>query len=318
MIYRICSSLPTFKQLEFRPGLNVILAEKTPGATERQTRNRAGKSSITEIIHFVMAGNVEKGSIFKEECLQECAFGIEFDLGGQTVLVERSPEKRTVMRIAGGEHAHWPARPTVEKKTEDLVIANKSWKTVLSELVFGLADATENFGPTFRSMFSYFVRRHSNSGFASPFRYSSDQTPGNAQVNITYLLDLDWSIPHHWQHVREREKAFKALKKAAKEGALGEIISTTSDLRTQLTIAESKAARLRTNISEFKVLAEYRQFEQEATDITRGIGRLSDENLLDRQLADDLDESLEQEVAPPDSRLEEVFSEAGVTLRSGA
>lgn len=314
MIYRICSSLPTFKELEFHPGLNIVLAEKTPGASERQTRNRAGKSSITEIIHFLTAGNVEKGSIFKEECLKEETFGMEFDLGGESAVVERVPEKRTMLRVAGGKTAHWPVQPTTEKKSGDLLISNKLWKTVLGDLMFGLAETEGSFGPTFRSMFSYFVRRHSNGGFASPFRNSTDQTSGNAQVNISYLLDLDWSIPQQWQLVREQEKSLKALKKAAKEGALGDIISTTSDLRTQLTVAEARASRLRQGITDFRVLPEYRQIEQEASDLTRDISRLSDDNVLDRQLIDDLDESLKQEIAPPVTRLEEIYSEAGVTL----
>ena len=54
MIHRIPSSLPTFKTLEFRPGLTLLLADKSPGATDRQTRNSAGKSSVIEIIHFVL------------------------------------------------------------------------------------------------------------------------------------------------------------------------------------------------------------------------------------------------------------------------
>ena len=42
MIERIESSLTTFKRLGFKPGLNVLLARKSPGATDRQTRNGAG------------------------------------------------------------------------------------------------------------------------------------------------------------------------------------------------------------------------------------------------------------------------------------
>jgi uncharacterized protein YydD (DUF2326 family) len=78
MIHRIYSSLPSFKNFEFHSGLNLVLAEKTPGATERQTRNRAGKSSITEIIHFLMAGNLEKNSIFRDVHIKNHSFGLEF------------------------------------------------------------------------------------------------------------------------------------------------------------------------------------------------------------------------------------------------
>jgi len=40
MIHRVFSSLPTFKELEFHPGLNILIAKKEVGATDKQTRNR--------------------------------------------------------------------------------------------------------------------------------------------------------------------------------------------------------------------------------------------------------------------------------------
>ena len=43
MIRRVYSNLPKFKNLTFKEGLNVLLAEKSAGATDKHTRNRAGK-----------------------------------------------------------------------------------------------------------------------------------------------------------------------------------------------------------------------------------------------------------------------------------
>ena len=95
MIRRVYSDLPTFKNLSFQPGLNVLLVDTTPDATVRQTRNRAGKSSFTEILHFMLGGSVEKGSIFHEPVLHGQKFGLEIDLGKETVAVERVPENRS-------------------------------------------------------------------------------------------------------------------------------------------------------------------------------------------------------------------------------
>ena len=53
MIHRMFSSLLTFKELEFKPGLNVLIAQKEAGASDKQTRNRAGKTSLIEIVHFL-------------------------------------------------------------------------------------------------------------------------------------------------------------------------------------------------------------------------------------------------------------------------
>jgi uncharacterized protein YydD (DUF2326 family) len=65
MIHRIYSDLPTFKSLAFREGLNVLLAQKSPGATERQTRNRAGKTSLVEVIHFLLGSSAGPDSLFR-------------------------------------------------------------------------------------------------------------------------------------------------------------------------------------------------------------------------------------------------------------
>ena len=89
MIRRVYSDLSTFKNLSFHAGLNVLLADTTPGATDRQTRNRAGKSSFTEILHFLLGGNIEKESIFKEPVLNGQKFGLELDLGEETVSTHR-------------------------------------------------------------------------------------------------------------------------------------------------------------------------------------------------------------------------------------
>lgn len=314
MIHRIYSTLPTFKLLKFHDGLNVVLSEKTPGATERQTRNRAGKSSITEIIHFLMGGNIEKGSIFKEDCLQDYAFAIEFDLANHPVTVEREPKTRSVLKILDGEFTHWPAKPWVDEKTGNLIISNKLWKHILVRLIFKTSEIENSYAPSFRSLFSYFVRRESVGGFLSPFRHGQLQQLADEQVNLSFLIGLDWTISQNWQQVRDREKALKILKGAAREGAFGEIVSSTADLRTQLTITENRADRFRENIAEFKVLPEYREFEKEASDLTRQISQMNDENTIDRQLIDDLKDSLSQEIPPTDDRLEKVYKEAGIVL----
>lgn len=314
MIHRIYSSLPSFKNLEFHSGLNLVLAEKTPGATERQTRNRAGKSSITEIIHFLMAGTLEKNSIFRDVHLKDYSFGLEFDLGGHRVAMEREAESHSVLTVAGGEYGHWPIQPSVDTRTGKNMIKNSLWKIVLGKILFELPESEEKYGPTFRSLFSYFVRRQSVLGFTDPFRQNEHQQPYDQQVAISYLIGLDWTIPQKWQSIREQEKSLKALRKAAREGALGDIISTTSDLRTKLTVAEARAEQLRRSTAEFKILPEYRELEQEASDLTRQINRLVDENTMDRQLIDDLEESLQEEAPPPDTKLEEMYREAGVVL----
>ena len=62
MIYNVTSDLASFKSLKLRSGLNVLLADKSVGATDRQSRNGAGKTSLIELIHFVLGANAEKAA----------------------------------------------------------------------------------------------------------------------------------------------------------------------------------------------------------------------------------------------------------------
>lgn len=67
MIHRIYSSLPKFKTLDFKSSLNVLLAEKTAGVGASLMRNRAGKSSVVETIHFLTGGSVSDKSPYSSK-----------------------------------------------------------------------------------------------------------------------------------------------------------------------------------------------------------------------------------------------------------
>ena len=83
MLKKISSSLPSFKELNFHEGLNVIIAKKETDATDKQTRNRAGKTSIIEIIHFLFGAKVSKESLFRTSTLINESFRIDFNFDGK-------------------------------------------------------------------------------------------------------------------------------------------------------------------------------------------------------------------------------------------
>ena len=70
-----------------------------------------------------------------------------------------------------------------------------------------------------------------------PERQAEQQQRGDWQVNLSYLLGLDWQIPFEFQKVRGRERTLEELKKAAKGGAFGELMGTVAELRPQVTVA---------------------------------------------------------------------------------
>lgn len=317
MIYRIYSDMPTFKHLQFRPGLNILLADKSPGATDKQTRNGAGKSSLIELIHFLLGANPDP--IFTK-ALKRFSFSMEFDLGQGRRQVERSGKTPERLIIQGTNTEDWPIKSNAPNlfDTLDLPVSlsNEEWKTVLGNLMFALPERTQpvKFIPTFRSLFSYFVRRKSAGGFFSPIKQSPYQPLWDQQVSISYLLGLDWTIPQQWQAVREREKSLRELQKAAKDGTLDSFIGNTAELRTSLMLAENRLFELREHIAHFQVLPEYRNLEKEANQLTRELGSLADENTADQLLLSELQAALNQEAEPTYTDLERLYQEAGIIL----
>ncbi len=229
MIHRVSSSLAPFKTLDFKPGLNVLIAQKEAGATDKQTRNRAGKTSLIEVIHFLTGSEAGPDSLFRVPELVNETFGMSFDLAGEKVLVERSGRQKSKIRLNGQNG-----------------ISNSEWVQVLGEKMFGLQEIEQVQGrlPKFRSLFAYFVRRQLGGAFTTPERQTADQQRGDYQLALLFLLGLDWKIASDWQVVRDREKTLTELRKAAGAGAFGSIIGKAADLRTELTVAEARSQRL--------------------------------------------------------------------------
>lgn len=299
MIHRIYSSLPSFKTLEFNTGLNVLLAEKSEGASNRQTRNRAGKTSLIEIVHFLTGANIDKKSLFKAKELNEVIFGMNFDLAGQLVDIQRQNKNRSGYIL------------------NESALAANNWRDKLGQDIFKLSSyIDEGRFPTFRSMFAYFVRRARSGAFLTPEKQAAMQGTGDYQMALMYLFGLDWQIARDWQDVRDQEKTIDELKKATKSGAFGSIIGTAAELRTQLTIAEDRLKQYRREVEKFKVHPQYRDMEEEADDLTRILAELSNENTIDLSSIRDLESAMESEAPPEIMDLQSVYQEAGIALPS--
>lgn len=309
MIQKIFSSLPSFKGLDFQPGLNVLVAAKEAGATAKQTRNRAGKTSLIEIIHFLTGASAGPKSLFRSSALGEASFGMEFDFAGDKILVERSGSKKSKLHVEGASFLKGKSK-----------ISNSEWVELLGEKMFGLHDIPETDGrcPTFRSLFAYFVRRQHSGAFTTPEKQASMQQAGDFQVALLYLLGLDWKVASDWQKVRDREKMLEELKKAAKGAAFGSVIGKTSELRTQLTIAESSLKKLKEQLADFRVLPQYRELEKEADQLTQKINELANANIVDAATIRDLEQAISIETPPALDDLERIYSEAGVVLSGTA
>lgn len=258
MIHRVFSTLPTFKTLEFGPSLNVLLADKSPGATDAQTRNGAGKTSLIELIHFVLGANVEKDSLFRHDVLRNHRFGMEFDLGAIRIRASRSAIEPSRIYVDRVDPA-WRVRATASKTSEEQYVSLKTWKALLGQTMFGLHDsdedtASEKFAPTFRMLFPYFVRNENAGGFVEPWTTHAVQTTGEMQEALMFLLGLDWTIAQQLRLLRKDDQELETTRRFVQTGELQGIVGDAADLRTRLTVAEQRRTQLLGQLTEFRVL----------------------------------------------------------------
>jgi len=304
VIHHIFSTLPSFRNLgDLTSGLNVLLAQKTEGATTKQTRNRAGKTSFVELVHFLLGSDAGPDSIFRTSELAEYTFGMDLDLKSERTVVERSGSSKAKIFVTVP-----PAAKVKCSATE--------WCTFLGEQMFGLSslEAAGSKPPSFRSLFAYFVRRQASGAFMTPEKQAAMQGTGDMQMALMFLLGLDWQIARDWQAVRDREKTLEELKKAAGNSAFGSIIGKAADLRTELTIQEARLKKLHAEVEIFQVLPEYRELEVESASLTRQLNELANANTIDFSAIRDLESALASEVPPDHEDLQAVYQEAGIVL----
>lgn len=316
MIHRIHSTLPKFKTLEFHPGFNVLLAEKTPGARKDQTRNAAGKSTTLEIIHYLLGADVDKDGIFLNPAIANETFGMTFDCAGQKTTVERiasPPALKNAFYFPGVTPSQLAQVAKTDDKGESYVPI-KPWRSYLGQAAFGLSPEPGTFEPKFRSLFSYFCRRD-DAAFFEPKRQSLKQLEWDQNVAIAFFLDLEWRILSAMEKLRKREQELSRLKRELKgSGVVAELIGTAAQLRARLAVQRTRSDGFSQRLNSFEVLPEYEEFEKEASRLRGESAVLRDENTLDRQLVDQLGSALREEHPPEDVDLARLYEAVGVQL----
>lgn len=320
MIIAIESSIETFKPLRFRVGLNVLLADTVPGATERQTRNSAGKTSFVEIVHFLLGGKCDKDSLFRTPALINASFIGTFRIGCDEFRVSRSGTDPSKVFLLHGPHEAHEMPVKTDKESGGLFITNTNWKTVLGHEMFGMPRQPEGTAfdtpdaPSFRALISYFARKRASGGLLHPERQAEKQQRSDWQVNLSYLLGLDWELPQAFERVRARERTLDELKRAARGGALGNLVGTVAELRPQLAIAETKAVRLRDQLANFEVLESYRDLSQRAARTRNEMQGIARESILFKETLEHLQASLAAEHAPARTDISRMYEAAGIEL----
>lgn len=309
MLRRLGAEDPRFKTFEFKEGLNLVVADVTPKSLDTDSRNSAGKSSIVELIHFLLGARADTKQIAKKKALRNIMFFLDLDWPGVRPWLQ--------VRRRGKDAGFVYLSPNIVSATDELDlglerISVADWNTLIDSTMFGLG--SEHYGVSGRILLSFLIRRVSSHGFNEPTRSFSRQSEADASTNLAYLLGLDWKLAGRYRDIAAREATRQQLRTAVNDPVWGRIVGSTADLRGQIAIAEQRVSRLRGQVDAFRIVPEYENLQERADRLAREIRQLSNDDVVARMNLDHLREAMDETVEAEVNYLESVFQEVGIVL----
>lgn len=314
MIVAVRCNMPSFNEVRFTAGFNVVLADRTKVSTRRDSRNGLGKTTLIEIIHFCLGSNTRKNQGVMVSELKGWSFTLEMRLGNRQIVVTRNTDKPGWVDVAGDVAG---ISSSSRRRNGISTLGVSDWNAILGELWFGLSyqDTAPKYHPSFRSLFSYFLRRRE--GFASPFIHHRAQKEWDRQVNNAFLLGLAWEHAGRLQELKDEENLLKGLQRAAREGLMEGVIGTLGNLEAERARLESDVRWQSMSLQNFRVHPQYREIEQEANVLTSTVQQLTNASLADGRLADLYRDSLQDDEVSnnPETRdVIEIYQAVGVAM----
>lgn len=313
MIQSIRANRKGFHAIAFEPGLNLILADRSTTAGDRDTTNALGKSTLIEIIDFCLGSNTAPNKGLRIEALQGWAFTLNLTLRENEVAVTRATDTPGFFAIEGSTNG-WPIQPTLNKDGV-LGLDAKKWRSLLGWALFGLRELNAGTGyqPSTRSLLSYFLRSQT-AAYNTPFKYFDHQKTWDIQVHNAFLLGLDWKKAAIWQQLKDQVNALDALNRAIKTGAVDGELASLGELEAERLRLSMQLERDRAALATFQVLPQYREIEAQANTLTGELHSLVNANISDQRRLERYRASVSDEDAPRADRLESLYTEAGVVL----
>lgn len=311
MINSVYSNKESFTPVEFGPGMNVVLAERTSASSRQDSRNGLGKSTLIEVIHFCLGANTYKNKGLMVSALEGWEFSLDFDLAGCRTVATRGVDNSNVIKVTS-ERTSWPIPPV--KENDCFVFGLKEWTTTLGHFMFGLPlISSKKYSPTFRALIPYFVRR-GRDAYIQPFEHTRKQPTWQKQVYNAFLLGLSWEDSQKWQTLRDRKKALEAIRKASGDDFFERLTGELGELEADRVRLANQIAREKDGLSSYKVSDNYREIEKRVNKITRESQSIVNKNISSKNLLESYEKSLEDEVVPEGEKLDRMYSLAGVEL----
>lgn len=313
MIRTVRCDKPSFHNVSFDAGFNVVLADRTKESTKTDSRNGLGKSTLLEIIHFCLGARTKRDQGLLIHSLKNWTFILDFTALGKEISVSRDTSNPKFVEVEG-DFTEWPLRPERNRKTGAMELGVREWNDLLGYLMFGLpVESSERYVPTFRGLISFFMRR-GRDAYSLPFESHRKQIEADKQIYNSFLLGLEWQDATKFQLLKDRKKTLEDLQKAARQGIVKEFIGSRGELETLRVRLTNKSRAEEEQLRTFRVHPQYEEIAQRADLLTAEIHELTNQNVVDGRYADLYHSTLAEEQAPGWEDVETVYRKAGVQL----
>lgn len=304
-IRRVASSDARFKTVNFRNGLNIIVADRTDASVQGDSRNSVGKTSLVKVLRYLLGGSLP--TEFKAPDLANHKFMATMDLPatGQgavnQAVVTRSVKPQNRVTVSG-----WSALTEGD-------ISNDYWRALLARHLFGLDENVTR--PTTGQLWGQLIRTY----LGQPAKTHQAEADWETGVRIGHLLGLSASVLSESEEVLKLANQSDALRNAASVGAIQHLDLDEAQARSQLAAARRQMNRTKESLAGFRVDEQYSEHQERADRLTGLIRTLNTEGLgLQRRLRE-LEEALRDEVDRAGEealkeRLARAYSEVGILL----
>lgn len=300
-----------FKTLEFGPGLNLVVAEKTQDASDTDTRNGAGKSSIVELLHFLLGGRVDANSLVTRSPLRESRFRLILDwpsVAPPGLSVQRSGKSPNDILLDPDVTGN--AAFTLDVASTRISLAD--WQVLLESVLYGLP--VEHSGISGRAMLSLYMRRVRSHAFNEPTKTHPQQSQSEATANIAYLLGLDWKLASQYRELSAREATRRRLAEAARDPVWGRIVGRSAELRGQISNVQQRVEELESQVRSFEIVPQYEALQRQADELGQRIRAARLEDATDRANLRDYEDSIASVKEPDTNYLQKTYSNLGLIL----
>ncbi|WP_018352104.1 ABC-three component system protein [Longispora albida] len=311
MLRQLSANDPRFKTLRFHEGLNILVADTTGASADTDSRNSAGKSSMIELLHFLLGGSGDKRSLAGQPELRDTAFRLHLDWprlpGGLTV--QRCATSANAVRLS--PRPHGAAAGQLDLGTE-VEVPIDEWQHLIERDLFGLPP--EHAGISGRTLLGFLMRRARSHAFNEPTSTFPKQSAAEAMTHLAYLLGIDWQLADRYRALTARENVSKQLGKAAADPVLGKVIGQAAELRGQIALAEHRVGELQRQIAAFRVVPEYDNLRDQADELDQRVRQSRNDDVIDRANLADIERSVNEASDPDMDYLESAYNELGIVL----